>query len=123
VLCVVTFTVLGAGIDVLLGGGLGVPFAIGFVAGSALAAGCVRRGDLLAGPVVPPLAFVAAVGAIAPLLPGNTGSWLTDVVVQVGTALVLDAPVLLFGTALAAGIALARRLLQPPRVSPPAPRP
>ncbi len=117
VLCAVTFTLLGAGIDVLLGGGLGFPFAIGFVVGSALAAGRVRRGDLLAGPVVPPLTFVTVVAAIAPLLPGNTGSWLTDVVVQVGTALVLDAPVLLVGTALAAGIALARR------VSPPVSRP
>jgi uncharacterized membrane protein YjjB (DUF3815 family) len=123
VLCAVTFTLLGAGIDVLLGRGLGVPFAIGFVAGSALAAARVRRGDLLAGPVVPPLAFVAVVAAVAPLLPGNTGYWLTDVVVQVGTALVLDAPVLLIGTALAAGIALARRLLQSLRVSPPASRP
>ncbi|CAN5686657.1 hypothetical protein BH24ACT13_BH24ACT13_04920 [soil metagenome] len=126
VLCVVAFTLLGAGIDVLVGRGLGIPFAVGFIVGSALAAARVRGNDLLAGPVVPPLALVGVVAAVAPLLPGSSGSWLTDVIVQVGTALVLDAPVLLVGTAVAAGIAVTRRLrrpVRPPQVSRPASRP
>jgi hypothetical protein len=105
------FGCAGGLIDVLTGEGLRATFAILFVAGCALAAYRVHREDLLAAVVIPPLAYVAV--ALAANLGTHTtigGSFVKQQVLELMTALVTKAPVLLVATALAACIALGRRL-------------
>lgn len=101
----------GGLIDVLTGPGLRLSFALSFVVGCALAALAVRRRDLAAAVVAPPLVYVViALAAGAVRGTGATGSWLVRQVMGLFTALVLEAPVLLVATGVALVIALARGL-------------
>jgi hypothetical protein len=102
---------LGATIDVLTGAGLRSAFAVLFVLGCAFAAYKVHREDLLAAVVIPPLAYVAL--AFAANLGSHTtvgGSWVKQQVLELMASLVTKAPALLLATALAAVIALTRRV-------------
>jgi len=109
---VLTLVLSGAGgaVDVLTGPGLRWVFAVAFVISCLLAALSVHREDLLAVVVMPPLVYAALV-LLAGLAEsgGSSGSLLLHQAIQLFNGLVLGAPVLLGGTALAAAIALVRR--------------
>ena len=109
---VLTLVLSGAGgaVDVLTGPGLRLTFAVAFVISCLLAAVSVHREDLLAVVVMPPLVYAALV-LLAGLAEsgGSSGSLLLHQAIQLFNGLVLGAPVLLGGTALAAAIALVRR--------------
>ena len=101
----------GAGglVDVLTGPGLRTVFAICFVIGCALAAFTVHREDLVAAVVMPPLVYVVlalVAGAFSETV--APGSWMTRQALELASALVLGAPVLLTATGVAFVIALAR---------------
>ena len=100
----------GGAVDVLTGPGLGLVFAVAFVASCLLAALSARREDLLAVVVMAPLVY-AAVVLLAGLAEsgGSSGSLLVHQAIELFNGLVLGAPVLLGGTALAAVVALVRR--------------
>lgn len=105
------FGIVGGLIDVLTGHGLRATFAVAFVLGCAVAAYKVHREDLLAAVVIPPLAYVA-LAVIANLTSHTTlgGSFVKQQVLELMTALVTKAPALLVATAVAAVIALVRRI-------------
>ena len=102
---------VGGTVDVLTGPGLRTVFAVCFVLGCAAAALLVHREDLLASVVVPPLAFcaLALVAAHVEGL-GGSGSWVTQQVLELSSALIVNAPALLTATASAAAVALVRAL-------------
>jgi hypothetical protein len=109
---VLTLVLSGAGgaVDVLTGPGLRLTFAVAFVISCLLAAVSVHREDLLAVVVMPPLVYAALV-LLAGLAErgGSSGSLLLHQAIELVNGLVLGAPVLLGGTALAAAVALVRR--------------
>jgi hypothetical protein len=100
---------IGGVVDVLTGPGLRTVFALCFVLGCAAAAWKVHREDLVATIVIPPLAFGALllVGAIGSAS-GAGGSWATQQAMELATALVLKAPVLVAATSAAAVVAAIR---------------
>lgn len=103
------FGLIGGAIDVLTGPGLRTAFAVCFILGCGIAAATVHREDLVAAVVMPPLVYV-----VLALLAGAlqetevAGSFLTRQAVELASALVLDAPVLLAATTLALLIAAVR---------------
>ena len=101
----------GALYDVLTGPGLRLVFAAAFVLGCVLAAFSVRKRDLLVAVVSPPLVYLA-VAVVAGAVQGSdaSGSWLVRIVMDVFTALVVEAPALLVGTGAAVLVALLRGL-------------
>ena len=101
---------LGAAIDLASGQGLRVAFAVLFVGGSFLVAARVHREDLLAAMVMPPLvyAFMTIITAYAQPPGGGIEHGLRQRAIDIGTSLVLTAPVLLVGTGIAVFIALRR---------------
>lgn len=116
----------GAVFDVLTGPGLRAVFAVCFITGCVLAALLVRRSALWTTVVVLPLVYVAvALVAGAVRGTGAVGSWVTRQALDLLTALVLQAPSLLTGTAAAVVIAVvrsaARRPAQPEAYAPPDP--
>lgn len=91
--------VAGATIDVLTGAGLRTVFAVFFALGCTAAAYKVHREDLAAAVVIPPLVYVAlAFAAGVGRASGVGGSFLTQQVLELFTALVLGAPALLLAT-------------------------
>src|SRR4051812_19357829 len=99
----------GGLIDVLTGPGLRTVFAVCFIAGCAIAACTVHREDLVAAVVMPPLVYVVLAllaGAFSQTV--AVGSMLTRQALELTSALVLGAPVLLTATGLAFLIAVAR---------------
>ena len=99
----------GGLIDVLTGPGLRTVFAICFIAGCAIAAFTVHREDLVAAVVMPPLVYVVLAllaGAFSQTI--AVGSMLTRQALELTSALVLGAPVLLTATGLAFLIAVGR---------------
>ena len=104
------FGAFGGFIDVLTGQGLRATFAIFFVVGCALAAALAHREDLYAVIVMPPLCYLL-LALVADVIDKAqiAGSWLSQQFAELLSALVLQAPVLLVATALAAAIATARR--------------
>ena len=101
--------VLGGLVDVLTGPGLGVVFAVLFVAGCGIAALKVHREDLVAAVVAPPLVYCAIlVGSGGLRKSGAGGSWVTRQALELASSLILGAPVLLSATGLALAVALAR---------------
>ena len=103
--------VAGAAFDVVTGTGLRTGFAVCFVVACALTALTVHREDLGAAVVMPPLVYVTlsvAIGALARTQ--NTGSFVLQQAIELVNAVVLGAPVLLLGTAVAALIAALRWL-------------
>jgi hypothetical protein len=101
-------TVLAAGLDRLLFGGLGVLFGIGYLVVCFQLAVRVRPADLLAAPISGPIAFAAALLLFGPV----AGSGVTAQVVALATGLALRAGWLFGGTGLAAAIVLARLVAQ-----------
>ena len=100
----------GGAVDVLTGPGLGLWFAVAFVASCLLAALSAHREDLLAVVVMAPLVY-AAVVLLAGLAErgGSGGSLLLHQAIELFNGLVLGAPVLLGGTAVAGLVVLVRR--------------
>ena len=99
----------GGLIDVLTGPGLRTVFAVCFIAGCAIAALTVHREDLVAAVVMPPLVYVVlALLAGAFSEAAAPGGMLTRQALELTSALVLGAPVLLTATGLAFVIALVR---------------
>lgn len=100
---------LGGLIDVLTGPGLRLVFAVFFIAGCGFAALRVHREDLLAAVVTPPLVYCAIlIGSGGLKQSGAGGSWVSRQALEMATALILGAPVLLTATGLALTIALVR---------------
>jgi hypothetical protein len=101
---------LGAAIDLATGQGLRVAFAVLFVGGSFLAAARVHREDLLAAMIMPPLVYLVLTMATAYAQPPSGGfeHGLRQNAIDLGTTLVLTAPVLLVATAVAVIVALRR---------------
>jgi hypothetical protein len=108
----------GAVIDVMTGPGLRTVFAVFFVIGCVTAAAMVRRHDLLAAVVLPPLVYLAiALVAAGIEISGTAGSWLTRETLEASTSLVLHAPTLIIATALAAIVAGVRAVGTRGRIS------
>ena len=102
----------GAAYDIVLGSGLGLGFAVGFIAGCALAALLVRREALMAAVVLPPLVYVVlAVAGNAADGAGAASGFLSDQALALLDAVVLGAPVLVGGTLAAAVLAGLRALV------------
>lgn len=101
----------GAAYDVVLGSGLGLGFAVGFIAGCALTALLVHREALMAAIVLPPLVYVVlAVAGNAADGAGAASGFLSDQALALLDAVVLGAPVLVGGTLAAAVLAGLRAL-------------
>ena len=92
---------------VALTDGLGIVFQVAFVALAAFGALRVRRTDLLAAFIVPPLAYASAIVVASPAL-GITGGFFVGITANLGTYLSTGAPWLFLGTFLAFGIAVYR---------------
>ena len=106
VMLAIALAFFGGAVDAATGSGLRTLFAICFVGGSMLAALLVRQTGLLATVVMPPLVYVAVALAAAGLqLSDTTGSFLTQELLELATALVTGAPVLVIGTLLTAAVA------------------
>ncbi|MGW6918259.1 DUF6542 domain-containing protein [Kitasatospora sp. NPDC054939] len=104
----VAATLVVAGADRLLFGGLGVLFGIGYLVVCFQLAVRVRFADLPAAPISGPIAFAVALLLLEPVpSPGVTAQ-----VVSLATGLALRAGWLFSGTGLAAAIVLARFVAQ-----------
>jgi hypothetical protein len=101
-------TLLAAGVDRLVFGGLGVLFGLAYLLICFQLAVRVRPADLLAAPISGPIAFAAALLLLGPV--SSTG--VTAQVVALATGLALRAGWLFSGTGLAAAIVLARFVAQ-----------
>ena len=108
VLLIFALGALGGAYDLASGTGLRRVFAVCFVLGCALAALAVHREDLRAVVVMPPLIYLALSGGAALLQHARTGSLLTQQALEFANTVVLSAPVLLIGTAVAAVLAVVR---------------
>jgi hypothetical protein len=101
--------VVGALIDEATGAALRTAFTVLFTLGCAAAAYRVHREDLLAAIVIPPLVFGALITVAAAVRASRaSGSFLKQHVLEVFSALVLQAPSVLLATAAAALVALIR---------------
>ena len=103
---------VGITVDSVRGSGLHAGFAACFVLGATCAALLVHREDLRAAVVMQPLVYLVlalTVGAVG--LGAGHGSPLSAAGVEAVQAVVLQAPVLLVGTAAALATAVARGLV------------
>ncbi len=107
-------TVLGALADVASGVGYGALTGVGFAGGCVAAALRVRRRDLVAVAVCPPLVFVAGVALAEGLRSWGTDSWIRNEVVALTAALSGEALWVAVGT-VATVLVAAGRGLRPPR--------
>jgi hypothetical protein len=87
--------------------GLGVVFQLAFVAVAVVGAFKVRRSDLLAAFIVPPLAYAGALVIASPAL-GITNGLLVGIGANLGSYLAVGAPWLFLGTVLAFAVAVWR---------------
>ncbi|MFF0298936.1 DUF6542 domain-containing protein [Kitasatospora sp. NPDC004614] len=101
-------TLVAAGVDRLVFGGLGVLFGLGYLVVCFQLAVRVRYPDLPAAPICGPIAFAAA---LVLLQPGATNG-VTGQVVALAGGLALRAGWLFTGTGLAAAIVTARYIAQ-----------
>jgi len=100
---------VGASIDELGGAALGTTFTILFTLGCAVAAYRVHREDLRAAVVIPPLVYAALITVAATIRASNgSGSFLKQQVLELVSALVLEAPAVLWATGVAALVVLLR---------------
>lgn len=106
---VVALGLVGGGLDAVTGRGLGPVFAVTFVTGCGLAAALVHREDLMAAVVMPPLLY-AVLAVVVGTFEAGGGGLIRAQLLELTTALVLGAPVLLAATGLAAVVAVARGL-------------
>jgi hypothetical protein len=103
-------SVCGALLDVLLVGGPAWALPMIFLTTCWYTAARVRRADWFSALVSPPLAFAAAVVVSAMLVPSAFGPGALGVVATTITLLAAKAKALYLGSALSAGILLARRI-------------
>ncbi|RAJ30408.1 hypothetical protein K353_06402 [Kitasatospora sp. SolWspMP-SS2h] len=101
-------TLVSAGVDRLLFGGLGVLFGLGYLVVCFQLAVRVRYSDLPAAPICGPIAFAAALVLLQP----GPSQGVTGEVVALAGGLALRAGWLFAGTALAAAIVTARHVAQ-----------
>lgn len=101
-------TVLAAAVDAGLTGGVHWIFGLVFVAASFHAATLVRRRDLLAGVIVPPLAYCAGLLVAVQCGVLDAGHGLVNQLASLGALLALKPRPLFLGTALAAALIAAR---------------
>jgi hypothetical protein len=87
--------------------GLGIVFQVVFVVLAAFGALRIRRSDLIAAFIVPPLAYAAALVIASPAL-GITGGLIVGIGANLGAYLSTGAPWLFLGTLLAFAIAVWR---------------
>ena len=101
-------TVLAAAVDAALTGSVHWIFGLVFVAAAFHAATLVRRRDLLAAVIVPPIAYCA--GLLVAVWCGvlSAGGGLLDDLASIGALLALKPRPLFFGTALATALVAAR---------------
>jgi hypothetical protein len=109
-LATVAATTLGAGLDLLATGHLGVLFGVCFLAACVAAGLTARAGDLSAAPISAPIAF----GVALALSGEGAGDGLQGRVVGFLTSLATHTTWLYAGTLLAAGVAVARHLARGP---------
>lgn len=103
-------TAVALSVDLVVGTGLGLVFAAGFVLGCGWVAARVRRADLMAALVAPPLVFAAAVLVADQVVGGGSpGRFPVRQVLDLTTSLADGAPVLALGCGLAGAIVLVRR--------------
>jgi hypothetical protein len=105
---VLAASVVGAVIDTTVGNDLGPFFAVLFVAASLYAATQVRRPDLFAAIIVPPLVFLSIITAHEILAPTGKSRALIDLLGDLISALALGAPTLWAGTVVAAVVVFLR---------------
>lgn len=111
VLLVLAVGLVGVGIDVLTGTGLRLVFGACFVIACALAALLIRREDLRAAAVLPPLLYLALALVAAELeAPAGGGSFLSAQIVSAVNALVVGAPTLVTATVVALVVVVVRAL-------------
>lgn len=101
-------TMAAAALDSLLTGSVHWIFGIVFVAAAFHAATLVRRRDLLAGLIVPPLAYAAGLLTAVQFGVLKTGSGTLGQIESVGALLALKPRPLFLGTGLAAALLAAR---------------
>jgi lysylphosphatidylglycerol synthetase-like protein (DUF2156 family) len=109
-LLVLILGTVGVLADLILSGQVGLMFGIGFVVGCLLAAGRVHQEDLAGVVVMPPLAYAAitlVVGFIHPAA-GGSGAGLKNKAIDIGSELVLKAPILIVGVVIVIVIVLNR---------------
>ncbi|WP_237702979.1 MULTISPECIES: DUF6542 domain-containing protein [Protofrankia] len=100
---------VGAAIDVALSGSPGAAFGVLFVAGCILATARVHSDDFLGIVIAPPLVYaLIAVGVGFTRSSGNGGGGLKSKAINIGSDLILRAPVLLLGFAAVVLIAAIR---------------
>jgi len=105
---VLAASALGAVIDSIVRSDLGPFFAVLFIASSVYAATQVRRRDLLAAVIVPPLVFLTILGVHELVSPTGRSRALIDLVGDLVSTLALNAPTLWIGTGAAAVIVFVR---------------
>ena len=114
-------TVVAAFLDALLRDGIGVITGVALVLTSAAAALTLRRSDIWAAVVMPPLAFLAALLTAGQLTVSSSGSLLSRQALNIVTGLSLNAPWLIAATLIALVIEMVRRRRTPlvrPVISP-----
>ena len=114
-------TVVAAFLDALLRDGIGVITGVALVLTSAAAALTLRRSDIWAAVVMPPLAFLAALLTAGQLTVSSSGSLLSRQALNIVTGLSLNAPWLIAATLIALVIVMVRRRRTPlvrPVISP-----
>jgi len=106
-------TVVAAFLDALLRDGIGVITGVALVLTSAAAALTLRRSDIWAAVVMPPLAFLAALLTAGQLTVSSSGSLLSRQALNIVTGLSLNAPWLIAATLIALVIVMVRRRRTP----------
>jgi hypothetical protein len=101
-------TMTGAALDALVTGTVHWFFDLVFIAASFHAATLVRRRDLLAGVIVPPLAYCAGLLTAVQFGVMRAGHGLLGRLASLGTLLAVKPQPLFLGTALAAALIAAR---------------
>lgn len=110
---IIGVTVAAALLDAVLRHGIGAITGVALVLSSAAAALTLRRSDIWAAVVMPPLAFLAALLTAGQLTVSSSGSLLSRQALNVVTGLSLNAPWLIAATVIALVIVLVRRRRTP----------
>jgi hypothetical protein len=107
------FTALGVFVDLQRVGTVGMVFRILYFTGCVLAVAWVRRRNLFAPVVQPPLLLAVAIPVIVLLSDGaNLGTGLTETLLAVGAPLVNSFPTMAVTTGVVLALGLARLVLQ-----------
>ncbi|MEI6372855.1 MAG: DUF6542 domain-containing protein [Actinomycetes bacterium] len=108
-LIIIGVTVVAAFIDAFLRHGLGTITGLALIGSSAFVAMRLKRADIWAAVIMPPLAFLAAIATAGQLSVASTGSLISRQALNIVTGLSLNAPWILAATLIALLIVLIRR--------------